>query len=179
MPALPDGAYLDVNPQGLMPALALGERVIAQSMAILDYLEETYPEPSLLPDDPIERAEARAFAQLIASDIHPLNNFRVHRFLEERLGISQEQRRVWYRHWIKTGFDSLEETLRRRPRQGDFCFGDRPTIADLSLVPQVANARRFDCDLGPYPLIRAIDETCRAPPAFQAATGAQQPDYPG
>lgn len=171
-------AYREINPQGLMPALKIGERIVAQSTAILEYLEAAYPEPPLLPDDPVVAAEIRAFAQLIACDMHPLNNNRVRCFLESDMGASEAAILHWYRHWIAQGFASLEATLRSRPRDGDFCFGDRPGMADLCLVPQVQNARRFDCDLTPYPLICAVDEACRALPAFQAALPENQPDYP-
>ena len=170
--------YRKINPQGLLPALKVGERIVAQSTAILEYLEAAYPEPPLLPDDPVAAAEIRAFAQLIACDMHPLNNNRVRRFLESDMGASEAAVLHWYRHWIAQGFASLETTLRSRPRDGDFCFGDRPGMADLCLVPQVQNARRFDCDLTPYPLICAVDEACRALPAFQAALPENQPDYP-
>ncbi len=171
-------AYREVNPQGLLPALRIGQRVVAQSTAILEYLEATYPEPPLLPDDPVDAAEVRAFAQLIACEMHPLNNNRVRRFLETDMDASEAAVLHWYRHWIALGFDSLETMLRSRPRDGDFCFGDRPGMADLYLVPQVQNARRFDCDLVPYPLIRAVDEACRRLPAFRSALPENQPDYP-
>ena len=170
--------YRKINPQGLLPALKVGERIVAQSTAILEYLEATNPEPPLLPDDPLAAAEVRAFAQLIACDMHPLNNNRVRRFLESDLDASEAAVLHWYRHWIVQGFASLETTLSSRPRDGDFCFGDRPGMADLYLVPQVQNARRFDCDLTPYPLICAVDEACLALPAFQAALPENQPDYP-
>lgn len=172
-------SYRDLNPQGLMPALAAGGQVIAQSTAILEYLEETYPTPPLLPANLIERAEVRSFAQLITADIHPLNNNRVRKFLEDELDASYAQVMHWYHHWIATGFASLEASLARRRTQSAFCFGAEPGWADLHLAPQVFNARRFDCDLSPYPLLCGVDENCRAHPAFIAAAPENQPDHPG
>jgi maleylacetoacetate isomerase len=169
-------AYRRLNPQGLMPALVVDGRVIAQSTAILEWLEESRPTPALLPADPLDRAEARAFAQLIASDMHPLNNNRVRRYLAETVGAGETAVRGWYDHWMMTGLAALEEMLARRPAT-PFCFGDRPGWADLHLVPQMRNARRFACDLSPYPRLRAIEAACLPLAAFASAAPDAQPDY--
>jgi maleylacetoacetate isomerase len=176
--ALDAGTYSQINPQGLLPALLIGNEVIAQSTAILEYIEETHPEPALLPADPLPRAQARAFAQLITSDLHPINNARVRRFLEHDLHVDAAGVQDWYTHWLRVSFEALEETLRRRTAPWPFCFGEAPGWADLHLVPQMANARRFDCDLEPYPHLRAIDARCRDLTAFHRARPEQQPDFP-
>jgi maleylacetoacetate isomerase len=172
-------AYRRVNPQGLMPTLDVDGKLFAQSTAILEYIEAAYPDPPLLPADPVERGEVRAFAQFIGSDMHPLHVSRVRNHLMDAFGVTEEQTHEWYRHWMSVGLTALEETLRRRPRDGAFCFGDRPTMADLYLVPEVMNGRRYDCDMTPFPLITAIDAACRALPAFQAGMPERQSDYPG
>ena len=177
--SLPPGEYRRLNPQGLMPALQVGERVFAQATAILEYLEETHPAPALLPMDPVARAEARSFAQLITSDLHPLNNNRVRKYLAGALGADQEAVRGWYHHWLKSGFDALETTLDRRAERWPFCFGEQPGWADLHLVPQLANARRFDFDLAAYPALLAVEARCRELPAFRLARPEAQPDFPG
>jgi len=171
-------AYRRLNPQGLMPALETGGRIVAQSTAILEWLEETRPEPPLLPGDPLERAEARAFAQLVTSDLHPLNNNRVRRFLADRMGADAAAIRAWYDHWMATGLAALEEALARRP-PSRFCFGERPGWADLHLVPQLRNARRFACDLDPYPRLRAVEAACLPLEAFRRAAPEAQPDFMG
>ena len=176
--SLPTGAYPALNPQGLLPALVVGGEVIAQSAAILAYLEEVHPSPALLPADPILRAQARAFAQSIAADLHPLNNQRVRRFLADRLGVEAAGLGEWYRHWVGVGLTGLEAVLAARGGAHAFCFGDAPGWADLHLVPQLANARRFDCDLTAYPLLLAIDGRCRAMDAFRRARPEEQPDFP-
>lgn len=170
-------AYREINPQGLAPTLDVDGKLIAQSTAILEFIEEEWPEPSLYPDDPFERAQCRAFAQHIACDMHPLHVGRVRRHLVETFGATEEDTHVWYRHWMRTGLTALEEMLRRRPRQTEFCFGESPMMADLYLVPQVMNGRRYETDLSPFPLIVAIDEACRALPAFQAGMPERQPDF--
>ena len=177
--SLPPGEYRRLNPQGLMPALDVGDgRVVAQATAILEYLEETRPEPALLPADPVLRAEARAFAQLIASDLHPINNNRVRKYLSERLGAGEAEMLAWYRHWVGLALAALEETLARRRRDWPFRFGDRPGWADLHLAPQMANARRFGCDLSPYPRLAAVDARCAPLDAFRRARPEAQPDRP-
>ncbi len=177
IPSLSSGAYRALNPQGLMPALEIDGRIVAQSMAIIELIEELFPEPGVLPVDPILRAEARSFAQLIAADLHPINNHRVRRYLAEVVGADPEQVLAWYRHWVAETFVSLETMLARRAGASRYCFGDRPGLAEACLVPQVDNARRFDCDLSRYPLLVAIDAECQGHEAFARAAPAMQPDY--
>jgi maleylpyruvate isomerase len=169
--------YRRINPQGLMPALEIDGRFVAQSMAIIELLEELFPEPSVYPVDPITRAEARAFALDIAADLHPINNLRVRKFLASTFEVPDNGQMQWYRHWIRLTLDNLETKLARRPDPLPYCFGETPGVAEACLVPQLANARRFDCDLSNYPLLTGIDERCRALPAFVAARPDQQPDY--
>ena len=167
--------YLALNPQGLVPALHDGAKLHTQSLAMIEYLDEQYPEPPLLPRDALERSRVRALALAIACDIHPLNNLRVLQYLENTLGCTKEQRLGWYGHWIAEGFSALERIL-RGPQSGAFCHGDAPTLADVVLVPQVFNAQRFRCDLEPYPRVRAVHERCLEIPAFALAAPANQPD---
>ncbi len=171
--------YRAINPQGLMPALEIDGRIVAQSMAIIGLLEELYPAPPMLPADPLERAEARAFALLIAADVHPINNNRVRTYLAGPMGVSEAQVDGWYKHWIATTFQSLETALARRTRATRYGFTDAPGLAEACLVPQMANARRFGCDLAPYPLLGALDEACRDLPSFVAARPEMQVDFPG
>jgi len=171
-----DSAFLAVNPQGLVPALETEGRILTQSLAILEYLDETHPAPPLLPADPLGRARVRSIAQAIACDIHPIDNLRVLNYLTGTLGVSQEQRTGWYRYWVEVGFEALETALARDSATGRFCHGDTPTIADICLVPQVANARRFDIDLAPFPTLVRIDAACQSLPAFAGAAPARQPD---
>jgi maleylacetoacetate isomerase len=167
--------YLKINPQGFVPALELEDgTVITQSLAIMEWLDESHPPPTLLPPEPRARARVRSLSQLIACDIHPLNNLRVLQHLESTLGIAQAARDEWYRHWIATGFAALEEALGRDASRGRFCFGDQPGMADACLVPQVYNARRYSVDLTPYPRIVAIDAACRELPAFESAAPEKQ-----
>jgi maleylpyruvate isomerase len=165
--------YLAVNPQGLVPMLVVGETKLTQSLAIIEYLDEKIPEPALLPKTAEDRAYVRAIALAIACDIHPIDNTRVLKYLADPLGLDEPTRDEWYRHWIRTGFGALEAML---DRAGRCCFGDTPTLADIFLVPQVANARRLSVDLAPYPRIVAIDAHCCALPGFAAAAPARQPD---
>ncbi len=172
-----DPAFLALNPQGLVPALATDDgAVLTQSLAIIEYLDESHPQPPLLPADPLGRARVRSLAQLIACEMHPLNNLRVLKYLKNPLGHEQATIDSWYRHWVATGFEALEQRLAGEAATGAFCHGDSPTLADVCLVPQVVNARRFDCDLAPYPTIRRIDATCRELAAFRAAAPERQPD---
>ena len=171
--------YRRINPQGLMPALKVGEAIIAQSSAILEYLEEAYPERPLLPTSPIERAQARAFACLISADTHPLCNYRVRKYLVQEMNASDDAVLAWYRHWVMTSFTSLEEVLARRANAHAYCFGDNPGWADLHLVPIVDNARRFQCDLSAFPRLEEIDGRCSQLEAFKLARPEAQPDYPG
>jgi maleylacetoacetate isomerase len=169
-------AYRAVNPSALVPSLQDEGATITQSMAILEYLEETHPAAPLLPAAPLERARVRELAQMIACDIHPVNNLRILRYLVRTLGVSDDAKNEWYRHWIREGFAALEAHLARDPAPGRFCHGDTPTMADCFLVPQVYNAQRFDIDMTVYPRIAAINDACAALPAFAAAHPAQQPD---
>jgi maleylpyruvate isomerase len=168
--------YLSINLQGFVPALGLDDgAVLGQSLAIVEYLDEMHPDPPLLPVDPVARARVRALAQAITSDIHPLNNLRVLRHLEDVLGQDKSTRDAWYRHWVQVGFEALERGLVRDAQTGRFCHGDAPTLADICLVPQVFNARRFSVDMNPYPRILAIDAACRELPEFQEAAPDRQP----
>jgi maleylacetoacetate isomerase len=169
--------YLELNPQGLVPALVLDDgHVLTQSLAIIEYLDETHPAPPLLPGDAAGRARVRSIALSIACEIHPLNNLRVLNYLLHTLGVSKEQKDGWYKYWIDVGFEALETRLAREAETGRFCHGDAPTLADICLVPQLANARRFDVDLTPYPTLTRIEAACKALPAFAAAAPERQPD---
>ncbi|QQP88196.1 maleylacetoacetate isomerase [Skermanella sp. TT6] len=168
--------YGALNPQGMVPLLIDGPHVLTQSLAIIEYLEETNPEPSLLPKHPIERARVRAIAQAIACDIHPLNNLRVLRYLVGPMKASDEAKNEWYRHWVVEGLTALERTLTPAAGTGTFCHGDQPTLADVCLVPQVYNAERADIDLSPFPRIMKIVSACRELRAFQDADPAKQAD---
>ncbi|MGI9435093.1 MAG: maleylacetoacetate isomerase [Geminicoccaceae bacterium] len=165
--------YLAVNPQGLVPFFQDGDLAIGQSLAIIDYLEETHPEPPLLPKEPIDRAKVRAVAQIVAADIHPLNNLRVLQFLESELDSGQQKRAKWYHHWLTKGFAAVEAMV--QDSAGDFCFGDQPTLADVCLIPQVYNAKRYEFNLGPYPKVRTIHDHCQEVEAFAKAAPQHQP----
>jgi maleylacetoacetate isomerase len=165
--------YRSLNPQMLVPALEIDDgSVLTQSLAIIEYLEAVWPHPRVIPADPIQAARARAVAHAIACDIHPLNNLRVLNYLKGELGAAKEAVEAWYRHWIEQGFDAIERLIEARP----FCFGNTATIADICLVPQIFNARRYNMDLGPYPKIGAIETHCLGTPAFAAAMPDRQPD---
>jgi len=167
--------YLQVNSQGLVPALALDDgSVLTQSVAIIEYLDEVHPDPPLLPRIPAARARVRALAHSIACDVHPLNNLRVLQYLETELHQDKAARDTWYAHWIRLGFDALERRLSGEAATGRFCHGDAPTLADVCLVPQVANARRFAVDLTLHPRIVGIDAACREMPQFQNAAPDRQ-----
>lgn len=170
-------AYLALNPQGLVPALEAGDAVLTQSLATIEWLDETHPEPPLLPADPLERAHARAFAQVIACDIHPLQNLRVLRYLKKSFGQEPPALDAWARHWNAEGLATCETLLSAR-RETAFAFGDRPGLADICLVPQLAAADRFGLDLAPYPRLLRIRDACEALAAFADAAPARQPDAP-
>lgn len=170
-------AFAAISPQNLVPVLEEDGHTLYQSLAILEYLDEVHPEPPLLPATPYERNRVRSLAQLIACEIHPVNNLRVLHYLTGVLGVTDEQRLAWYRHWVTVGFTALEARLASDPGTGErFCHGDLPGLADACLVPQVANARRFEVDLAPYPTIARIDAACRALEAFRRAAPENQPD---
>lgn len=169
-----DATYRALNPQGLVPALEVEGRVIIQSPAILEWLEERYPEPALLPADPDARATVRAMAALIGCDIHPLNNLRVLKTLKHDLGASQSQIDAWTARWINDGFAALEMMI--AAHGGAYAFGDTPSLADCYLVPQVYSAERFNVNLARYPRIRAVVAHARTQPAFAAAHPDNQPD---
>jgi maleylacetoacetate isomerase len=170
-------AYLAVNPLGLVPALETPDGLITQSLAICEYLEETHPAPPLLPVRAIDRAFVRSIADAVACEIHPLNNLRVLQFLTGRLGLDEAARLEWYRNWIAAGLAGIEQHLALSGRSGDFCFGDSPSLADVFLVPQIYNARRFRCSLSEYPRILGIVERAERLPAFVAAAPESQPDW--
>jgi maleylacetoacetate isomerase len=170
--------YLAVNPQGLVPALVTDDgTVLTQSLAIVEYLDETAPAPPLLPRDPLERARVRSLAQAIACDIHPIDNLRVLRYLLNTVGVEEAQKDAWYKYWIDVGLEALEIAVSRDAATGRFCHGDSPTLADICLVPQLANARRVDMDLSPYPTLTRIDAECEKVKAFADAAPQLQPDF--
>ncbi|WP_447730907.1 maleylacetoacetate isomerase [Pseudoxanthomonas suwonensis] len=171
-------AYATLNPQELVPVLRHGDAVLRQSLAILEYLDETWPQPALLPADAAGRARVRALAQAIACDVHPLNNLRVLQYLERGLGVAPPAREEWVRHWIRLGLDAVEKLLAGDRGTGSFCHGDVPGLADCVLVPQLYNARRFGLELAEWPVIARIDAACAALPAFAAAAPEAQPDAP-
>jgi maleylpyruvate isomerase len=168
--------YLAVNPQGLVPTLVDGDRTLIQSLAILEYLDESYPEPSLLPKDAVDRARVRGLADIVACDIHPINNLRVLRYLTHSLGHDESAIAAWYNHWIGAGFEALEQLLAEDTRTGEFCHDDAPGLADIALVPQVINAERYRLDLAPYPTITRIYRHCMTLEPFAAAHPDNQPD---
>jgi maleylacetoacetate isomerase/maleylpyruvate isomerase len=171
-----EAPYQAMAPAGLVPALVLDtQETLSQSMAIIEYLDEVYPQPALLPPDPIGRAHVRALAQSIACEIHPLNNLRVLRYLVRTLKVDEEAKNTWYRHWVRTGLQTFERELAQRP-EGTYCYGDTPTLADCCLVPQIFNGRRFDVDFSGLPRTMAAFEACMALPAFQQAQPSSCPD---
>jgi maleylacetoacetate isomerase len=176
--SLAPGEYTSLNPQGLLPALDIGGRIIAQSPAILGYLEEMHPKPSLLPSDPFIRAQARAFAAHIASEMHAITIQRVRRFLQSELSIDETGINRWVQNWMSLGFSALEETLAQRATEWPFCFGNEPGWADLHLVPQMSNARRLGCDLSSYPQLLSVDHHCSRLDAFRLSRPEAQPDFP-
>lgn len=171
-------AFQQLNPQELVPVLKHGQRVIRQSLAILEYLEETFPDQPLMPATARDRARVRGLAQLVACDIHPLNNLRILRFFEQDWNVPQPEREAWVRRWICQGFDAFEALLCEHPSTGECCEGDLPGLADCCLVPQVYNAQRFGVDLSAYPTIARINAHCLSLPAFEAARPEAQPDAP-
>lgn len=172
-------AYRALNPQSRVPALETTDGILTQSMAILEWLEETHPEPALLPGTARARARVRAMAQMMVADVQPLQNQSVTRYLQGTLHVDEAALKTWLREWIGRGLGALEEMLGQDPAGSEYCLGAQPTFADVCLVPQCASARRFGVDLADYPRIARIDRNCSALPAFQRAAPAQQPDAPG
>lgn len=169
--------YASVNPQKLVPSLVVGSDVLTQSIAIMEYLEEVHPAQPILPADPLARAHSRAIALAVAGDISAINNLKIRLRLKAEFGATDEDVKVkWIQHWITDGFTAIEALLKRSRFTGTFCAGDFPTIADCCLVPQMFNARRFQCDLAPFPTIVRITDACEALPAFAAAHPSKQPD---
>ncbi len=177
-------SFSTLNPQQLVPVLEDGETVLIQSLAILEYLDETHPAPPFLPtgddggDDgaAAARARVRALAQIIACDLHPLDNLRVLKYLKDELGRDEDERNTWYRHWVAKGLSAFEAQLAGNDATGSFCHGDHPGLADICLVPQIFNAKRLDCPLDDYPVTMEIFDRCMEVEAFEAATPANQPD---
>jgi maleylacetoacetate isomerase len=170
------GDYRAVNPSALVPALQDDGATLTQSLAILEYLEETHPQPALLPQAPLDRARVRALALVVACDIHPLNNLRVLNYLTGTLQASDAERTAWMHHWMALGLQAVEQLLAHNPQTGLFCHGDTPTLADCCLVPQVFNAQRFQVDMAPYPTVQRIAAHCESLEPFKAAHPGQQPD---
>ena len=169
------GEYASVDPQGLLPTLVDDGQALSQSLAIIEYLDEKFPQPRLLPGDLLGRARVRSLSLLVACEIHPLNNLRTLQYLKRELGQSEEQINTWYRHWIADGLAKLEADLARGPA-GRFCHGNAPTMADCCLVPQIFNARRYDSDLTPYPTVMRVFDACMNLEAFDRAQPSKQPD---
>ena len=161
--------YLNLNPQGLVPTLEENGHILSQSLAIIEYLEELNPSPSLLPKNPLGRAEVRSLAMIIACDIHPINNLRVLEYLKKEFEASTTQVNEWYHHWLKAGFDAIELKLKNLVRNENFCYGDGISLADICLIPQVYNAKRFDFPMDDYPLITKINDYCLTLDAFKYA----------
>lgn len=169
-------AFKAINPQQFVPVLEADERLMIQSPAIIEWLEERYPTPPLLPGDAGDRAQVRALAAIVGCDIHPINNRRILEALRHRFGADETAVNDWCGTWISAGFDAIEALLSRDPQRGDFCFGSTPTLADVYLVPQVESARRFKVDLARWPLIQAVDAACGQLEAFRKAAPSAQPD---
>lgn len=169
-------AFRKLNPQGLVPVWDDGNGPLGQSLAIIEYLDETYGGVRLLPGDPFLRARIRQFSLAVACDIHPVNNLRVLQYLTQRLGVADSDKTAWVRDWITDGLQALEALLAAEPVRGSFCFGGMPTLADCCLVPQLFNARRFGIALDAFPLLAAVDENCRELDAFRHAHPMRQPD---
>jgi maleylpyruvate isomerase len=168
--------FLGMNPQSLVPVLEDGDERLTQSLAIIEYLEEAYPEPALLPKNHAERARVRGLSLSIACEIHPLNNLRVLGYLTRELAVSDAAKTRWYQHWVRLGLEALEAELARSPYTGRYCHGESPGLADCCLVPQIFNARRFDCDLSRYPTLLRVEASCNALTAFRDAAPERQPD---
>ena len=169
-------AFKSLNPQGLVPALVMDDKVLIQSPAIIEWLEETYPTPALLPKDAHDRAHVRAMAAMVGCDIHPVNNRRILEYLRKHFGSDEEAINAWCGTWISDGFDALEALLAADKQRAGFCFGNSPSLADVYLIPQIESSRRFKVDLSQWPLIAEIEKNCLQLEAFQKAAPMQQPD---
>ncbi|CAN7416742.1 maleylacetoacetate isomerase [Acidovorax delafieldii] len=169
-------AFKAINPQQFVPVLEADERLMIQSPAIIEWLEERYPTPPLLPGDAGDRAQVRALAAIVGCDVHPINNRRILEALRHRFGADEAAVNDWCGTWISAGFDAIEALLSKDPQRGDFCFGSTPTLADVYLVPQVESARRFKVDLARWPLVQAVDAACAQLEAFRKAAPSAQPD---
>ena len=169
-------AYKTINPQALVPALEDNGRIFTQSLAIIEYLEETHPNPPLLPKDPADKALVRSMAMVVACEIHPIQNLRVLQYVKATYNQTDEQVNKWAQHWIDLGLCALQEMIVAQPKRGRFCFADSATLADICLIPQLGNARRYGCDLSKYPTILEIEKNCNALPAFADAAPEKQPD---
>ena len=171
-----EARYTAINSQGLVPALEDGGHVLTQSLAIMEYLDEAHPGPKLLPADPLDRAYVRAFSQIVACEIHPLNNLRALKYIRGAYKLDDEGVNTWYRHWIAEGFRMMESFLGENRKHGRYCFRDQVTVADCCLVPQVFNAQRYDCDLNAYRTVMRIHGECMKLDAFIRAQPSEQPD---
>jgi len=169
--------YTDINPQAMVPTLKVATEIITQSMAILEYLEDTFSDPPLLPQSLLAKAAARSYAQMVVCDIHPLNNLRVLKYLEGPLQQDQNDRFSWYQHWIYEGFDAMERRLANNPLTKEYCVGSLPSVADVCLIPQVYNALRYDCEMARFPIIKRIYDHCLTLDAFKKAAPENQDDY--
>ena len=169
--------YLKLNPQGLVPALEIENlAVLTQSMAIIEYLEDAFPEPAIMPPDALGKARVRSLSQIVGCDIHPVNNLRILRYISDEFGADAEAKKAWFTRWATDGFDALETRLSTEPETAEFCHGSAPSLADICLYAQVLNNSRFDVSPGPYPTIMRIFAQCDALPAFQDAKPDNQPD---
>jgi maleylpyruvate isomerase len=169
-------AYKALNPQALVPALEDNGRIFTQSLAIIEYLEEKYPDPPLLPKDAADKALVRSMALVIACEVHPIQNLRVLNYVKSRYNLNDEQVNRWAQHWIDLGLTALEQMIVMQAKKGKFCFGDAPTLADICLVPQLGNARRYGCDLSQYPAILNVEKSCMSLSAFADAAPEKQSD---
>jgi maleylacetoacetate isomerase len=169
-------AYRAINPQALVPALEDNGKILTQSLAIIEYLDEKFPNPPLLPKDPADKAIVRSMALAIACEVHPIQNLRVLNYVKATYNQSDAQVNQWAQHWIDLGLAALQEMIVAQPKHGNFCFGTSPTLADICLIPQLGNARRYGCDLSKYPTILEIEKNCDAIPAFADAAPDKQPD---
>jgi maleylacetoacetate isomerase len=166
--------YTELNPQNFVPTLVDGDIQLVQSMAIMEFLEEVYPNPSILPGNVNDRAQVRALANIVACDVHPINNLRVRLYLADQMEVTSEKQKIWIEHWIRLGFEAYEKFYDKGP-QGKFSYGNTPTLADACLIPQMVNARRNECDLSDFTNLLKIEEVCQALPEFEKALPGNQP----